>query len=191
MRPSSDTPTHWCCTRTLRGWVESRTRTARRRLRLRKRAAKFPAWGPRTRTISSGPCRYARPLTRREVEEGYEENTGQVIVERFAELDPLAMPAVLVAGHAPFTWGRTAAESGGERRGAGSGGRHGPGHLVAATPRPPSWSRMCWRNTISANMEPTHITDNSDRRDALATGPRHSFFSSPPATAGRPISEFR
>ena len=41
----------------------------------------------------------------------YEGNTGRVIIERFAGLDPLAMPAVLVAGHAPFTWGKTAADS--------------------------------------------------------------------------------
>jgi L-ribulose-5-phosphate 4-epimerase len=38
-------------------------------------------------------------------------NTGRVIVERFADLDWLAMPAVLVAGHAPFNWGKDAAES--------------------------------------------------------------------------------
>jgi L-ribulose-5-phosphate 4-epimerase len=38
-------------------------------------------------------------------------NTGAVIVRRFqAEaLDPVAVPGVLVAGHAPFTWGKTAA----------------------------------------------------------------------------------
>ena len=41
----------------------------------------------------------------------YEGNTGRVVVERFAGLDPTAMPAVLVAGHAPFTWGRDAADA--------------------------------------------------------------------------------
>ena len=34
-----------------------------------------------------------------------------MIVERFAKLDPVAMPAVLVAGHAPFVWGKNVAES--------------------------------------------------------------------------------
>ena len=34
-----------------------------------------------------------------------------MIAERFAELDPLSMPAVLVAGHGPFTWGKTAADA--------------------------------------------------------------------------------
>jgi L-ribulose-5-phosphate 4-epimerase len=44
-------------------------------------------------------------LTAREIRDDYETNTGRVIVERFRELDPLQMPAVLVAGHGPFVWG--------------------------------------------------------------------------------------
>ena len=46
-----------------------------------------------------------------EIATEYELNTGLVIARRFAHMDPLAMPAVLVAGHAPFTWGRTAPEA--------------------------------------------------------------------------------
>ena len=41
----------------------------------------------------------------------YERATGDVIVEHFADLDPLAMPAALVAGHGPFCWGRSAQEA--------------------------------------------------------------------------------
>jgi len=52
------------------------------------------------------------PLTRflkkTEVEKNYEINTGKVIVERFKKLNPIAVPGVLVAGHAPFTWGKDA-----------------------------------------------------------------------------------
>jgi L-ribulose-5-phosphate 4-epimerase len=48
------------------------------------------------------------PLTDEQIDTGYELNTGRVIVERFRTLDPAATPAVLVAGHGPFTWGRTA-----------------------------------------------------------------------------------
>ncbi len=58
-----------------------------------------------------GSVPVTRPLTRQEVGEAYEVHTGNVIVERFQDLDPLTMPAVLVAGHAPFTWGRSVAES--------------------------------------------------------------------------------
>ena len=55
-----------------------------------------------------------RLLTPKEVREDYEGNTGKIIVERFARkksLDPMHMPAVLVAGHGPFAWGRTPAEA--------------------------------------------------------------------------------
>jgi L-ribulose-5-phosphate 4-epimerase len=45
------------------------------------------------------------------VEKEYEKNTGKIIAERFKELDPLTMPGVLVAGHAPFSFGKNAEES--------------------------------------------------------------------------------
>jgi L-ribulose-5-phosphate 4-epimerase len=53
------------------------------------------------------------PLTAEEVSFGYVRNTGAVIVKRFrAEgLDPLAVPGVLVAGHAPFAWGKDPIEA--------------------------------------------------------------------------------
>jgi L-ribulose-5-phosphate 4-epimerase len=46
-------------------------------------------------------------LTDDEIKNEYEINTGKVIVRRFKDVDPLSMPAVLVAGHGPFTWGKT------------------------------------------------------------------------------------
>jgi len=46
-----------------------------------------------------------------EVETDYERLTGAIIVERFARLDPLDMPAVLVAGHGPFCWGKTPSDA--------------------------------------------------------------------------------
>jgi len=58
-----------------------------------------------------GPVPLTRLLTAAEVNEDYEGNTGAVIVERFARLDPRAVPAVLVAGHGPFTWGTGPAEA--------------------------------------------------------------------------------
>ena len=56
-----------------------------------------------------GPVPLTRFLTAREVEEGYEENMGRVIAERLRGLDWESVPGVLLAGHAPFTWGESAA----------------------------------------------------------------------------------
>jgi L-ribulose-5-phosphate 4-epimerase len=52
-----------------------------------------------------------RQLTPREIQRDYERNTGRVIVETLAKRDPLACPAVLVASHGPFAWGRSPAEA--------------------------------------------------------------------------------
>ncbi|MDR3187952.1 MAG: L-ribulose-5-phosphate 4-epimerase [Prevotellaceae bacterium] len=52
------------------------------------------------------PC--TRPMTQAEVEGQYEQETGNVIVERFAEINPLHTPGVLVSGHGPFAFGADA-----------------------------------------------------------------------------------
>ena len=54
------------------------------------------------------PC--VRCLTREEIEDAYEENTGHLIVNEFKRLnkDPMAVPAVLCKNHGPFTWGKDA-----------------------------------------------------------------------------------
>lgn len=57
------------------------------------------------------PC--TRELTEQEVKEAYEANTGKVIVESLNSMDTdiMAIPAILVKNHGPFTWGKNAAES--------------------------------------------------------------------------------
>jgi len=52
-----------------------------------------------------------RVLTEQEVSENYEKNTGIVIVEKFANIDSMSVPGVLVASHGPFTWGKSAGEA--------------------------------------------------------------------------------
>jgi L-ribulose-5-phosphate 4-epimerase len=46
-----------------------------------------------------------RPLTPEEIAGRYEWETGNVIVERFRDLDPDNFPGVLVQSHGPFAWG--------------------------------------------------------------------------------------
>jgi len=52
------------------------------------------------------PC--TRKLTNNEIENGYEKETGNVIVEIFHNTDPNAVPGVLVNNHGPFAWGKDA-----------------------------------------------------------------------------------
>lgn len=61
--------------------------------------------------IFNGTIPVTRFLSDTEVGVDYERNTGKVIVERFKDIDYQAIPAVLVAGHAPFTWGKTPANA--------------------------------------------------------------------------------
>lgn len=57
------------------------------------------------------PC--ARFLNQEEIDEGYEEQTGHVIVETFKErnIKPMEIPGVLLHGHGPFTWGKNAKDA--------------------------------------------------------------------------------
>ncbi len=111
LRPSSDTPTHVLLYRnfnTIGGITHTHSQHATIFAQAR---LEIPCLGTTHADHFYGSVPVTRPLTEEEVSEAYELNTGQVIVERFAELDPVAMPAVLVAGHAPFAWGPTVAKS--------------------------------------------------------------------------------
>ncbi len=76
-------------------------------------AAPIPCLGTTHADYFHGPVPVTEPLTAEEVAEAYVRNTGAVIVRRFRcrSLDPVAVPGVLVAGHAPFAWGKTPAEA--------------------------------------------------------------------------------
>ena len=69
----------------------------------------IPCYGTTHADYFRGDVPVTPPLTDEQIETDYEVNTGKVIVERFRGLDPTATPGVLVAGHAPFSWGKTAA----------------------------------------------------------------------------------
>ena len=55
------------------------------------------------------PC--TRKMTSEEIKGNYEKETGSVIVEKFDDLDPVAIPGVVVNSHGPFTWGKDAYEA--------------------------------------------------------------------------------
>jgi L-ribulose-5-phosphate 4-epimerase len=111
LRPSSDTPTHVLLYQhfaDVGGITHTHSRYATTFAQAR---LEIPCYGTTHADHFNGPVPVTRPLTKAEVDEAYEANTGQVIIERFGDLDPAVMPAVLVAGHAPFTWGKGVAES--------------------------------------------------------------------------------
>jgi L-ribulose-5-phosphate 4-epimerase len=68
----------------------------------------IPALGTTHADYFHGPVPCTRELTDEEINGDYVLNTGRGIIERFQGIDPLAIPGVLVGGHAPFAWGRTA-----------------------------------------------------------------------------------
>lgn len=55
------------------------------------------------------PC--VRNLTKEEIDDEYEKNTGIIIAEHFKNRDYMATPAVLCKNHGPFTWGKDADEA--------------------------------------------------------------------------------
>jgi L-ribulose-5-phosphate 4-epimerase len=109
--PSSDTSVHLELYKAFRG-ISAVTHTHSEYATVFAQAGKeIPCLGTTHADYFPGPVPVTRQINRKEVEEDYEVNTGRVIIERFAKLDPLEMPAVLVAGHGPFTWGRTPDEA--------------------------------------------------------------------------------
>ena len=71
----------------------------------------IPCYGTTHADYMYGEIPCVRNLTREEIEEAYEKNTGVLIAEYFKDKDYLAMPAVLCKNHGPFTWGKNAHEA--------------------------------------------------------------------------------
>lgn len=111
LRPSSDTPTHRCLFLNfpgIRSVVHTHSRSA---VAFAQAGMDLPCLGTTHCDYFHGPVPVTRTMTPAEVGGDYEWETGKVIVERFAGLDPLHVSAVLVRNHGPFAWGHSAAKA--------------------------------------------------------------------------------
>lgn len=111
LRPSSDLPTHLILYKAFKGiggiaHTHSSAATA-----WAQAQKEIPCFGTTHADYFHGPVPVTKPLTPAQIRTEYEANTGHAIVRRFKKLDPLHIPAVLVAGHAPFCWGKSPAEA--------------------------------------------------------------------------------
>ena len=111
LRPSSDTPTHlelYKAFKEIGGIVHTHSTFA---TAWAQAGRGIPCYGTTHADYFYGEIPCARNLTPEEIEEGYEKNTGLVIVETFKGRNPVYVPGVLCKNHGPFTWGKDGAEA--------------------------------------------------------------------------------
>ena len=113
LNPSSDTKTHielYKAFPQLGGIVHTHSPYA---VAWAQAGEDIPCYGTTHADYFYGPIPCARHLTREELDEDYEKNTGKVIIEEFTRraLDPVAVSAVICHSHGPFAWGKSPAQA--------------------------------------------------------------------------------
>jgi L-ribulose-5-phosphate 4-epimerase len=109
LRPSSDLPTHlilYNAFPSLGGVAHTHSRAA---TSWAQAGREIPCFGTTHADYFHGCVPVTKPLTPVQIRSDYETNTGLAILRRLAKQDPLHVPGVLVANHAPFCWGETPA----------------------------------------------------------------------------------
>lgn len=111
LNPSSDTPTHrklFLAFAGIGGVVHTHSSHA---VAFAQAGRPIPNFGTTHADYFNGEVPVTRKMTPDEIASAYEWETGNVIVERFAGLDPADFPGVLVNRHGPFTWGPSVAKA--------------------------------------------------------------------------------
>lgn len=112
LKPSSDTDTHrrlFLAFPTVGGVVHTHSSCA---TAFAQAGRSIPVFGTTHADYFANAIPFTRKLTRKEIKgEGYQWAIGDSIVESLQGRDPLALRGTLVNGHAPFTWGQTAADA--------------------------------------------------------------------------------
>lgn len=112
-RPSSDTKTHliiYKAFKNIGGVVHTHSTYA---TSFAQAGVDLPCYGTTHADYIYGSVPCMRNLTKKEINDDYELNTGKLIVSEFKKkkIDPLAVPCVLLKNHGPFTWGKDATEA--------------------------------------------------------------------------------
>ena len=107
--PSSDTKTHLALYRkfkSIKGIVHTHSVNA---VAFAQAGIAIPALGTTHADYFYGDIPCTRELTKQEVMEDYEANTGKVIIETVDNggYDPMAIPGIIVKNHGPFAWGES------------------------------------------------------------------------------------
>lgn len=107
--PSSDTKTHLELYRKypkIKGIVHTHSTNA---VAFAQAGMDIPALGTTHADYFYGDIPCARELSKDEVEDDYETNTGKVIIETIEgrKIDPIAVPGIVVKNHGPFAWGKS------------------------------------------------------------------------------------
>jgi L-ribulose-5-phosphate 4-epimerase len=110
-RPSSDLPTHLVLYRAFSAIGGVAHAHAHYATVWAQAGREIPCLGTTHADHFRGAVPIAAHLRESEVAGEYEANTGHAIVRRFVGVDPMHVPAVLVAGHASFCWGASVADS--------------------------------------------------------------------------------
>lgn len=111
LKPSSDTRTHTHLYRhfeTIGGVTHTHSTHATAWAQAQQ---PIPCFGTTHADYAYGEIPCTAVMRDEQIERDYEEETGVQITEAFAGRNPVETPMVIVAGHAPFTWGKDAAES--------------------------------------------------------------------------------
>ena len=112
-KPSSDTATHLELYRAfpdIKGIVHTHSTNA---VAFAQAGMNIPALGTTHADYFYGDIPCARELSQEEVESDYETNTGIVIIETIEgrQIDPMAVPGIVVKNHGPFAWGKSPANA--------------------------------------------------------------------------------
>lgn len=111
MRPSSDTKTHTHLYRHFKD-IGGVTHTHSTYATAWAQAQEpIPCLGTTHADYAYGDVPCTAVMSDAQIERDYEEETGVQITDCFKDRNPVETPMVIIAGHAPFTWGKNAAQS--------------------------------------------------------------------------------